>query len=288
LLTTITLATLNLEIDGVALPLTNKSVTFAQALDENTSYTVVVDVRANRWAWSNIYWDATLNDGDGAMTFDRTLVDLSHQYYHGIFFKWGSLVGRWAPQASGLDASYLYIPNDVVTKTWVGPKNISETIWASFTDIPYNGDYVSTTGSYLYQHPNYSSYLGDICSYIDDDWRLPNILEMTVTTPEMGAIATDYSWVSGSVASSNLDGTGMITSGGEHRGSSGFVFFPAPGGVMTYLTGSPTTEVNNSYCFWHLSGNSLNPQYYNVFMISDFAPRFTTYSVRCIKKLATD
>jgi hypothetical protein len=221
------------------------------------------------------------------MTFDRTLVDVGHQYYQGIFFKWGSLVGSSY-------GSHLYIPDNVASRTWVGPKNISETSWTIFNDIPYNGDYASTTGSYLYQHPNFSSYLGDICNYIDDDWRMPGIAEMTATTlPEHWGYMTDYVWVSGSNVSYNADGTGIITLGGAHSDSSGFVFFPASGFIngysnvfmtgtgMYYSSGSPNTELNNTLsCCWGITAYTLT--------LTDNFPRRQMHPIRCIRKLPAD
>jgi hypothetical protein len=172
-LTTITFATIDLEIDGDPLPLTDKSVTFAQVLDENTSYRVVVDVRANRWAWSNIYWDDALNDGAGALTFDKTLVDLSHQYYQGVLFKWGSLVGV-SPVGSKTDAR-IYIPDDISLKTWDGTKTLSSSTWGNFESIPRTDTGSSPTydENYLYGHYDYGSYRGDICSYLTDGvWHM--------------------------------------------------------------------------------------------------------------------
>jgi hypothetical protein len=91
-LTTITVGSLDLEIDGTLLATLTKSVTFTQTLAENTSYTVVVDVRANRWAYSNVYWDT----GAKKMRFEKeklTAVAANSNLYQGVFFKWGSLVG---------------------------------------------------------------------------------------------------------------------------------------------------------------------------------------------------
>jgi hypothetical protein len=287
-LTTITLAAVDLEIEGVPLPLTNKSVTFSQTLAENTSYTVVVDVRANRWAWSNIYWVAT-SATEGYMTFDRTLVDVEHQYYAGIYFKWGSLVGfsRWGN-------SHLYIPN-VGTETWDGPKAASATSWSDDRYVPYNTDNVNTGASYLYLHNNFAAYTGDICNYIDDEWRMPN-------TAEIG-IATDYSsWIAGSVVSGYADGTGIITSGVRYNGSSGFAFFSASGYLEAhtnalftfrdegnmgyYYTGSPAGYVSSWLACYYLGLRYYQGQRY--IYTSESAARPGGFTVRCIKKLPTD
>jgi hypothetical protein len=280
-LTTITVGTLDLEIDGDPLPLTNKSVTFSQTLAANTSYTVVVDVRANRWAWSNIYWVAT-SATEGYMTFDRTLVDVEHQYYQGIFFKWGSLIGfsRWKH-------THLYVPN-VNTETWEGPKTPTEAGWIDNNDVPYNTDYAGTAGSYLYTHNNFSAYTGDICNYIDDDWRIPSGGEFEVT---------NHSFVAGSVVSGYADGTGIITAGTRYAGASGFAFFPSTGMLWEnptiyqegyrgiYWTGSPRYDtlagwlLADVFVSIHPPNNSVN---------IDYSIRIGMRSVRCIKKLPTD
>lgn len=95
------------------------------------------------WAGSNIYWDETLDNGDGTfgrLTFDDKTVTTRRQTV-GLYFIWGSLValssqGNWAPMAytgpgmQGTTGHILYIPNpDPGTNGNWDPSDQAQTAW---------------------------------------------------------------------------------------------------------------------------------------------------------------
>jgi hypothetical protein len=286
--TTITLAAIDLEIDDDPVALMNKSVTFSQALAENTSYTVVVDVRTNRWAYSNIYWDQTLNEGAGALTFDRTLVDVEHQYYNGVLFKWGSLVGISPVGAPVVNNSTPVDMTQILTYTplsgggWDATKTAAS--WGGWESISYQQAQSSTYASdenFLYDlGVNLGAYTGDICNYIHPYWRIPNATEASGYT-SYGALVSDGHF--------NLDaaGTGLIMVGRYYYYPFGFWFV-----ARTYLregfSPSGGGTVTNGQFFWTGSDYYLQNNLASLFGSALAYMRAAAFTIRCIKKLPTD
>jgi hypothetical protein len=123
-----------------------------------------------RWAGSNIYWDKEKK----CLTFDPAGTT-THQYYQGVFFKWGSLVGispALTNESTGWsDDVMVYVPTydpaTPTTTTWASGK-------ASETIAGYRG-YESILpatpsdelGSYNDYIPNdWSHNTGDICQFL--------------------------------------------------------------------------------------------------------------------------
>jgi hypothetical protein len=276
-LTTITLATLDLEIDEVPLPLTNKSVTFSQTLAANTSYTVTVDVRANRWAWSNIYWTVS------ALTFDRT--NQGNQNYQGVFFKWGSLVGI---SPVGTDP-ILYIP-PVGGGSWDSSHKMKDhnLPWAtvgSWANMPHtttsNSAGYGQGGNYLYLNPDFSNYKGDICNYIDNAWRMPNSGEFYGTVSSYSFAYSDPENATGRGSMGSDGATVNFVYGIRFFSASGQRFDTGPsnvGGSGEYGTGS--TDSGGGAYMLHSGGISLT--------IYSGSRGERANAVRCIKKLPTD
>jgi hypothetical protein len=293
-ITKITVGSLSIKInDGTAQPFSNLSATFTQALAEATNYKIMVDVRANRWAHSNIYWDETLNSGNGGLTFDKTLTNPSHADYQGVLFKWGSLIGI-SPVGESANA-IVYIPN-VGNGTWDGTQTMLNSGFGGSEGIlPPLGDFVNLLGSstdmkenYLYENPNFNDHVGDICSYLTDgDWRLPNMDEF--------GVKADYD-VHATNPFSATDPSGrasMGSNGVTYHSAFGTVFFPRSGmrhpqqnfsmqnvgGIGFYWSGSRSTTAK---AIWVMQAYSAYME-----MPTALVVHFN-FSVRCIKALSTD
>lgn len=156
------------------------------------------------WAGSNIYYDPTLNGGQGGLTFDG--VDVTdHQLYQGVYFKWGSLV------ATAGDGTA--IPGGIVWK----PSEYTATP-ATWDAIPYPAGNIVTNPPagktvrdrlYTYEIHSPSMGLGDICAYLTGrpgvpmgKWRLP-------TSAEMDTWSDNYYYGS-PIEASNYNGTNAV------------------------------------------------------------------------------
>jgi hypothetical protein len=298
-LTTITLAAVDLEIEGVPLPLTNKSVTFAQALATNTSYTVVVDVRANRWAYSNVYWD----DVNKEMKFDKwatpEAIAANSSHYQGVFFKWGSLIGIspvGGTAAANVGDVAVYIPN-VSARTWDDTKTISNL--GGYASIKHNGTTLQTV-PYTYRYsnalldfPNYGDYIGDICNYIDGAWRIANSLDYGNGSDEYYGPSNYIDIIFSAGPSTTTDPGGknlMGNAGVTYVSDTGTAFLPTTG-YRHYLTSGVLGEVGVVGCYWtgtgyHTTSMARRIYFYSDDVHSDVADyRECATPVRCIKKL---
>jgi FlaG/FlaF family flagellin (archaellin) len=266
-LTTITFATLDITMDGTPLAqLTNQSVTFAQTLLENTSYRVVVDVRTRLFAWSNIYWDSSLNEGAGGMTFDTT--DEGHEGYQGLLFKFGSLVGVSPALQGGQGLFSSSVPVYSLNSVLPG--------YTNWDDIQDGYD--------------------DICEQINAAYRLPRNGEFGTGVVAFG----QQGWVKGgyfSYTGSHDDVEGKYDIIGAGYGYArntmmGNVVFPASGmrwrdpvhpsqhGMVMY-TGyegdywSSTMSGSSAYFLAFGNGTEVDPNY--------VWPRGNGFPIRCIK-----
>jgi hypothetical protein len=136
--------------------------------------------RAPRWAGSNIYWDPTLDGGNGALTFKEYGHIGDENYYQGVHFKWGSLVG--ASPVSGdfqngtnnqpATGTRIYVYHNGQWKA----TNVTTAYRASYpgftaatrTGIPYN---TTATGSLTEDNlgSTFVDNKGDICRYLSDE-----------------------------------------------------------------------------------------------------------------------
>jgi hypothetical protein len=279
----------DLSTKTITTPLTAK---FTKTLTAATSYTLVVDIREVRWAHSNVYWDETLNSGTGALTFDKTPTNPSHESYQGVLFKFGSLIGIAPIRTYDMPELTIYIPTPG-TDNWDGTKQIGSagkpwagTDWAAVPYVTTNG----STNNYLYDMGSsvFSSYKGDICSYLTDgEWRLPNAYEFSSNSADydVDRILVPYT----------EDPTGktlMGDMGATYRSAYGVVFFPASGfyeHVTTYVTAG-----GHYGMYWSGTSTGSYSQAYFLFTHptnSRFRDIFTGMnglSVRCIKTLSTD
>jgi hypothetical protein len=226
----VTIGSIELTIEGVlGRTFTDLSTQFFHyaGLQAGKNYTLLVALKENRWAHSNIYWN------DSELTFDKKRTNPSHADYQGIFFKWGSLVGI---SPTDMDAR-LYIPDDIALKTWDDSKTLdsNDTPWASagYNNIPFTVNPGSPAGddeNYLYDNSDFSNYKGDICRYLGgDDWRIPNNLEFW--NPMLPAAS--YSFTAGSDPD-EASGRGLMGGAGITHNIYGSAFLPASGMVTSY------------------------------------------------------
>jgi hypothetical protein len=236
-ITGVSISSITLTISSVAKTFTGLAVDFAKTLAAGKSYTLEVDLKKLIFAGSNIYWDA----GNSWLTFD----EVGNSDYQGVFFKWGSLVGI-SPIGSSpnIPSVALYIP-DVGAGTWDGTKTVSTSDWGSCESIPFFDLTGSISGNmygnYLYDHPDFGNYIGDICAYLTGktgvpagSWRIPNMVEF--------GDATNYSgWIEGSTSVLNAEGTGIMGRGKNYFS----LFFPASG--QRFPSGSLQQVGNYAY-----------------------------------------
>jgi hypothetical protein len=283
--TGVSISSITLTTAGGDKTFSNLAVDFAKTLEAGKSYTLEVDLKRMIVAGSNIYWEETLNSGAGGLKFD----EVGNSTYQGVFFKWGSLIGM-SPVGDVADDVVLYIP-PVSGGSWAArPVNSVSNTWGqTWASIPY----VATTPvgtsqdtHYLYELGSsvYSSYTGDICSYLTEGvWRMPSAREF------VGAIAGDYAWNEGSV-STDAVGKGIITTGLTYGSAS--LFFPASG-YRTFIT-SELAQVGESIFFWtgsHATPNEYYPYSYCMRHISKLSvalnvvsdTRLLGFNVRCVK-----
>jgi hypothetical protein len=146
-------------IDGYN-PFTNAQAEFKRALVVGYSYTLVVNFQKTLWAKSNVYWKWN-NSGDhtqgGYMTFDTE--ENGHQGYQGLSFKFASLVGI-SPVGAWVNNS---------TPTYKAGESMPST-YPSFSGIPWRDGAMNSGVSGYY---NLSTLRGDICTYINSDYRMP-------------------------------------------------------------------------------------------------------------------
>jgi hypothetical protein len=167
---------------------------------------------------------------------------------YGVFFKWGSLVGI-SPKDHANDAigsfnssTPIYTPTSETTFT--------KTTTANWSDIPliispgytYAGNYLMTVGN------DWASGTGDICNFIDSDYRLPTMDELGMdahsvnwdsSNPTTTPIAGGWTLIDGdwsSPVSANDEGTSIVERGASLRG----ITFPASG--MRYMNGERWSE----------------------------------------------
>jgi uncharacterized protein (TIGR02145 family) len=238
------------------------------------------------FAGSNIYWDATLNSGAGGMTFDQT--DLGRTSIQGVFFLWGSLVGIRPQVHIATNSHILYIPN-VSNKTWDATKGYNDSSlpwgmgWESIPEMNVMNS-GSSSENYLYNHPAFSDYKGDICSYLTEgSWRMPNLDEFGSTSK----YNRNYTSISPSTTSA-ADTTSMGSAGVTYATASGSVFFPASGTRIAGGNGSASSIGQQGYYWSGSSGSTANTCRFLYFSsgsltMSSGTPNRQANPVRCVK-----
>jgi hypothetical protein len=291
----------SLTIDGYA-PFTGLQAKFDKELTEGVSYTLVLNFKETLFAQSNIYWEWN-NEGDptqgGYLTFDKGSSGRSD--YQGVFFRWGSLVGLSPARPDPVWEFLVYVP-DVDTYPnhagdWEAKRSQyiegsgpgSYIVWAFPDPLQFTGPYVTTTNlvsdqneNYLYENPDFENYKGDICHYIDAEWRMPNSAEFgadggyTSTPFGTGPTPTDQT------GKGSMEGSGVM-----YESASGVVFLPPSGWRAT--SGYVVNSVGVAGNYW--TGSVYNDtQAWSMSFYQDGAAypqlpydRAAGFSVRCIK-----
>ena len=188
-----------------------KNIEFeVQVIDWGDNVSVPLVPKPERWARSNIVWDAANSRLTFAVTeSDNATIPANSQ---GVFFKWGSLVAVSPANYSYAPASILFSPNNNKAYAWTAIPYANETTgkWgnsdASEDDFAgYDG--FTNTGGPGYATSGANINKGDICRYISDQpgwvegkWRLP-------TADEMQALMAEATSVSNNGGFGNIVGT---------------------------------------------------------------------------------
>lgn len=241
------------------------------------------------WAGSNIYWD-----GD-KLTFDDVNV-ITHQYYQGVFFQWGSL---WGIAPNGAQGSAW---NNTVYRlngsSGAHTKTTSVIGWNN-SSIPRINDSSITshppTGmnaryrNYLYEITDGATGVGDICKYLTEQagglihgkkWRMPTSQEFE------GSYSFAGSW--NYVASPSDEGAFNMSSNGRATkaaaNGNAATLFPASG--YRYTSNGQLSYVGFYGYYWSGSPsgtNGCNLGFYNGYVTpGNNGLRSYGFSVRCV------
>jgi hypothetical protein len=136
------------------------------------SYVFTVDLKNIHYAGSNVYWDSS----NSKLTFEPYGYTGEKSFYQGLYFKWGSLVGVSPKNRLFGSSTPIYYPTD--DNNCTATSGSVSAIQAM--DIPAGTgglatDYVTT---FNLGNPSYSFKLGDICQWIDGNYRLPRAEEV--------------------------------------------------------------------------------------------------------------
>jgi hypothetical protein len=243
--------------------------TFKTPLNTGRSYTLQIEFKTGlTLAGSNVYWvtddDPSSPETEGYLTF-APAGTVSRQYYQGVFFKWGSLVGiSPAQDILGDNAFYpeqtpIYVPILDPGKNYKPGRWIKTTVaeafgnGATYADIPYvdrkstssdaansylTDDYTGNDVSGGYEP---SARKGDICKYLtglphtpDGVWRMPTSQDLRdvignggIMTPLIGAKWLDVT-ASDSFGYPGGDYLSTVAPGVSYGG--GVTMLPANGG----------------------------------------------------------
>jgi uncharacterized protein (TIGR02145 family) len=154
----------------------------------------------DRWASSNIYWDGQ------KLTFDGVKSTLFNEFYQGVFFKWGSLIGISPAQHGSNDNTWdngevnIYMTSPYTGGSavmWDGAKKAADVGYADYTDIPAfdimpNGP--GTNSLYYTSQENktaqWANYKGDICQFLGEIGAAPSGYRL----PRSDEFYTDSHW----------------------------------------------------------------------------------------------
>ncbi|MDR0543450.1 MAG: fimbrillin family protein [Dysgonamonadaceae bacterium] len=228
------------------------SAKFNMQLQSGYKYTLSLDFKGMVFAASNIYWDGS------KLTFDTDYTK-DNMMKQGVFFRYGSLVGVSPALTNGdrelvvgtasdslTTGTRIYVPYwDGTNRNWT-KTNVAARGWYSneptypfriLIDIPYgsyggSGDprYSNYAASAEYNTvANWKAWKGDICQFINSEYRLPVPFEIGATD---GWDVTNWSAVDDLVSNIDFDlgsedGKACMLVGVKHK-ISGYIL-PASG-----------------------------------------------------------
>jgi hypothetical protein len=162
-------------------------VKFTKVLGGGKSYLLQLNIKKTGFAGSNIYWDAATQ----RLTFKPAGYKGDENYYQGVYFRWGSLVGISATSETYSSAIAIYVPDynsgAPESSAWRKSTPAAEGkwggIWATGGTTYVTPSVVGTQPSqntYLMDPAQntdamYNDHLGDICQYIGKTTTDPNL-----------------------------------------------------------------------------------------------------------------
>jgi hypothetical protein len=300
----------NLSLAGRTDPLTNLLADFALTLfEEGHNYIFTVDLKNIHFAGSNIYWD----NSSSKLTFEPHGYTGEKSFYQGLYFKWGSLVGISGKNGLLTTSGMLYYPTDDNNCTAI---TLSASSYSNFSGIPrlaIPSTGGGTTSNYVTTYnggvPNYVNRWGDICRWIDGNYRLPKA-EETISSSLINnwtsaggmdwhkgtdALGDAITFPAASAYQNNVleeDGSSVLVYVTYANFGAGFA--TAPGGVVIPASGFMANGgyrynmAVNAY-YWTSSHADATNIYY--FGFDDEKPRLTvivptaheSYPIRCVK-----
>jgi hypothetical protein len=224
----------------------------------------LVKEKVTAWAGSNIYWD----DKAMQLTFDP-VGTTTHQFYQGVFFKWGSLVGispaLTANSQAWDDMTMLYLPLFDANNHWIHSFAREFPLGKGYNDIPYyeetDANLRGTDKNSLYDKQDlWKDYKGDICQYIGatnpalKGYRMPRAEEFGSDAEWKTRI--DGDWEERPKLAKE-DGTADFSEKGYATHKASGAIFPASG--YRIFDGS-LTQVGNDGDYWSSSADA--PSYF--------------------------
>jgi hypothetical protein len=290
-------------------------LSYRQPLTAGKSYTLRINIKRNpAWAASNIYWDGSKltfkEHGDPCVNHEN--------YYQGVYFKWGSLVGISPKGEYFVDAGptpiYVYHGGQWRATSLTAAYNTDPSLcYPGFESAEYTGIPYVTTGTGLRTEDNLGDWFpdfpdnkGDICRYIGErggpsGYRMPKSSEFEVggdhsvvrVTYSWTAAAT-IGWVNGGFPSTEVisnDATGRQLFGYPNSSTGGYATnagstFPASGSRVHNLT-ARALQVGTIAIYYSSSANDemfahyIYMTYIGVY-IDDLFIRNIACPVRCL------
>jgi hypothetical protein len=289
---------------------TDLLVPFTTALLPGVSYALNIRLKDPpvKWAGSNVYWDPGLNGDQGGLTFKKYGHEGPENFYQGVYFKWGSLVGISPVGEFDPDATTIYVYHNGQWRetTVAAAYNVNPSLcYSGFTGatwggIPYAATDVSV-GSRTEDHlgSSFQGNTGDICRYLEQHngpagYRIPKSAEFEVggdhsvinyanyywsgNTP----LAATIAWAKGSASFSEVssnDATGRQLYGSSSSGTGGYAtnygrIFPTTGARISD-NGSLLHHATESYTgthgfYWNSSALSGTTSAYRLFFYEPY------------------
>jgi hypothetical protein len=207
-------------------------------------------LQEDKWAGSNIYWD----EANLELTFEQNPHEMGKSAAQGLYFKWGSLMGRAATVGS-------FVANSTPVYTLEG-----ETTKSAWSDLTYDG----TTASGELDPAN------DICTQVGGTgWRMPKESESTLSGPVTLSVTTlpeEY----------KADGTTAIKQGKLYNG----LFYVPLGGYAGVSNGNVTvSNMGASGGFWSSTAASSSMAYFweGSINMKLSEQKTAAFPIRCIK-----
>jgi hypothetical protein len=304
---------LTLSPGGPDVILTDMVASFTKPLLPGHSYTLQINFKKGvGWAGSNIYWDGS------KLTFKEAGYKGPENYYQGVFFKFGSLVGvsparlpsgttfSGGTNGNSATGTPIYVWSSLDSQ-WIQTNvaTANATGLGGFSGSGYPGIPYKNTGTANDRYSNslygaggdFATNRGDICEYIGlkggpQGYRMAKSMEFapggqTSKAWNEGSPDTGFGWIrlgtSWSSVSDNSHpgGTLMMTNGGSYQTYP----FPVSGG-RDGTTGELGPFVGTFGFYWSSSTNSdkgfsLDFLSSNIYLANSTV-RLFGYAVRCV------